>query len=344
VRNFLIANALYWIDQFHIDGLRVDAVASMLYLDYSRNDGEWSPNRFGGREHLEAIDFLREMNELVHEKYPGVITIAEESTAWPMVSRPTYMGGLGFSIKWNMGWMHDTLSYFQEDPIYRKYHHDRLTFSQLYAWSENFVLPFSHDEVVHLKRGMLDKMPGDLWQRFANLRLLYSYQYMHPGKKLLFMGSEFGQWTEWNAKGQLQWELCNYPTHSGIQHLIRDLNRIYREEEAMHFFDFDFQGFEWIDCHDSEQSVISFFRTSAKQKLVCVANFTPVPRESYRIGVPYPGKYREIFNSDSSHYGGSNLGNQGEIEATPTPWMGLPNSVELTIPPLAGLILRSCNP
>jgi len=260
VRNFLTASALYWIEEFHLDGLRVDAVASMLYLDYSREEGEWSPNQYGGREHIEAIEFLREVNEIVHQRFPGVITIAEESTAWPMVSRPTYMGGLGFSMKWNMGWMHDTLSYMEADPIYRKYNQDKLTFSQLYIWTENFVLPFSHDEVVHLKKSMLDKMPGDEWQRFANLRLLYAYQYAHPGKKLLFMGSEFGQWDEWNAKKPLDWMLLDFPNHQGIKQLVSDLNKLYREEKALNQFDFSAEGFQWIDCHDSEQSVLSFIR------------------------------------------------------------------------------------
>ncbi len=342
VRNFLIANALYWIEEFHIDGLRVDAVASMLYLDYSREDGQWTPNKYGGREHLEAIDFLREMNETVHRQHAGVMTIAEESTAWPMVSRPPYMGGLGFSMKWNMGWMHDTLSYFETDPIYRKYHHDKLTFSQLYIWSENFVLPFSHDEVVHLKKSLLDKMPGDVWQRFANLRLLYTYQYAHPGKKLLFMGSEFGQWTEWDAKSELDWPLLDAPEHQGVQRLVSDLNHLYREESALHRNDFENEGFSWIDCHDSEQSVLSFMRHNKDNPddcLICVFNFTPVPRLSYRIGVPAADSYRECLNSDSSWYGGSNTGNAGCIPVQNTPWMGFEHSLELTLPPLAGLIL-----
>jgi 1,4-alpha-glucan branching enzyme len=343
VRNFLVANALYWIEEFHIDGLRVDAVASMLYLDYSREDGDWTPNRYGGREHLEAIDFLREMNEAVHTGFPGVITVAEESTAWPMVSRPPYMGGLGFSMKWNMGWMHDTLSYMETDPIYRKYHHDKLTFSQLYLWSENFVLPFSHDEVVHLKKSMLDKMPGDVWQRFANLRLLYTYQYAHPGKKLLFMGSEFGQWTEWNAKTALDWPLMEVPDHQGVHKLVTDLNHLYSTEAALHETDFDHEGFQWIDCHDNEQSILSFIRRSRSNPddaLLCLFNFTPVPRLGYRIGVPAAGNYRECLNSDSGWYGGSNMGNAGCITAENIPWMGFEHSLELTLPPLGALFLK----
>ncbi len=344
VRNFLVANALYWIEEFHIDGLRVDAVASMLYLDYSREDGDWTPNEFGGREHLEAISFLKEMNEVVHSNFPGVITIAEESTAWPLVSRPPYMGGLGFSMKWNMGWMHDTLSYMETDPVYRKYHHDKLTFSQLYLWSENFVLPFSHDEVVHLKKSMLDKMPGDNWQRFANLRLLYAYQYAHPGKKLLFMGSEFGQWSEWDAKSSLQWALMDLPEHQGIHKLLTDLNQVYRQEAALYETDFSSDGFQWIDCHDSEQSVLSFIRRSKSNPddiLLCIFNFTPVPRLGYRIGTPPASHYVENLNSDSSWYGGSNTGNAGKIDVQNTAWMGFEHSIELTLPPLAALILKS---
>ena len=343
VRNFLVANALYWIEEFHIDGLRVDAVASMLYLDYSRREGEWVPNQYGGRENLEAISFLRELNEVVHARFPGAVTIAEESTAWPMVSRPTYMGGLGFSMKWNMGWMHDTLSYFQTDPIYRKYHHNQLTFSQLYLWTENFVLPFSHDEVVHLKKSMLEKMPGDPWQQFANLRLLYAYHYAHPGKKLLFMGGDFGQRAEWNATGQLEWPLLDVPAHQGLRKLVGDLNHLYTHEPALHQGDFLAESFQWIDCHDSEQSVLSFLRRShddPEELLVCVFNFTPVPRLGYRIGVPPARAYREVFNSDSVWYGGSNLGNAGRLEVQEQPWMGFEHSLELTLPPLAGLILK----
>ena len=343
VRNFLIANALYWIEEFHIDGLRVDAVASMLYLDYSRNEGEWTPNQYGGREHLEAISFLGELNEVLHQRFPGAVTIAEESTAWPMVSRPTYMGGLGFSMKWNMGWMHDTLGYFETDPIYRKYHHNQLTFSQLYLWTENFVLPFSHDEVVHLKKSMLDKMPGDPWQRFANLRLLYAYHYAHPGKKLLFMGGEFGQWREWDAGGELDWHLLDKPEHQGIRKVVSDLNHLYVHEPALHQTDFLADGFQWIDCHDNEQSVLSFIRRAHDDPddlLVCIFNFTPVPRLGYRIGVPEAAAYREVLNTDSVWYGGSNTGNAGRLEVQTTPWMGFEHSLELTLPPLAGLILK----
>ncbi|NOR51425.1 MAG: 1,4-alpha-glucan branching protein GlgB, partial [Gammaproteobacteria bacterium] len=341
VRNFLIASALYWIDCFHIDGLRVDAVASMIYLDYSRNEGEWVPNKFGGRENLEAIEFLKNMNELVHGNYPGVVTIAEESTSWPMVSRPTYMGGLGFSMKWNMGWMNDTLAYFESDPIYRKYQQEQLTFSQLYAWTENFVLPFSHDEVVHLKKSMLDKMPGDDWQQFANLRLLYAYQYAHPGKKLNFMGGEFGQWREWDAKSSLDWSLCDYSRHNGLQKLIGDLNSIYRSERSMHVNDFNAEGFQWIDCHDSEQSVLSFIRHGENERIICIFNFTPVPRPNYRIGVPTAEHYEEIFNSDSAHYDGSDMGNSGLIKVDQVPWMGFESSIQLTLPPLGALFLKA---
>jgi len=340
VRNFLIASALYWIDDFHIDGLRVDAVASMIYLDYSRQEGEWNPNKYGGNENLEAVEFLKEVNEIVHENYPGVVMIAEESTSWPMVSRPTYMGGLGFSMKWNMGWMNDTLSYFQNDPVHRKYHQDQLTFSQLYAWTENFVLPFSHDEVVHLKRSMLDKMPGDDWQRFANLRLLYAYQYAHPGKKLLFMGGEFGQWLEWDSKSSLDWSLCDYSRHNGLQKLVGDLNSIYKLERSLHINDFNAEGFQWIDCHDSEQSVLSFIRHGDNEQIVCIFNFTPVPRSNYRIGVPAAEHYEEIFNSDSAHYGGTDMGNSGLITVDKETWMGFECSLQLTLPPLGALFLK----
>ena len=343
VRNFLIANALYWIEEFHIDGLRVDAVASMLYLDYSRKDGEWLPNQYGGRENIEAIQFLREMNTLVHGRFPGVLTIAEESTAWPMVSRPVELGGLGFSMKWNMGWMNDNLSYIQKEPVYRKYQHNQLTFSQMYAWTENFVLPLSHDEVVHLKRSMLDKMPGDTWQRFANLRLFYAWQYAHPGKKLLFMGGEFGQWNEWSERGELDWQLLTFPAHDSVRKLLRDLNKLYRQEAALHDFDFNEQGFRWIDCHDADQSALSFVRQGrqADDQVVVLLNFTPVPRHRYRIGVPRDGAYREILNTDSEYYGGSNCGNGGEIHAQPQPWMGFEHSIEVTLPPLAGVFLKA---
>jgi len=342
VRNFLISNALFWIEKYHIDGLRVDAVASMLYLDYSRAPGEWIPNIYGGNENLEAIDFLKRFNEIVHGYHPGVLTIAEESTAWPMVSRPTYLGGLGFSMKWNMGWMHDTLEYFSKDPIFRKYHTNDLTFSFLYAFTENFILPFSHDEVVHGKRSMLDKMPGDMWQKFANLRALYGYMYGHPGKKLLFMGSEFGQWREWNFDESLDWHLLEYDSHKGLQRFVIDLNRIYKSEPALYELDFDWHGFEWIDFHDSDNSIISFIRRAKNPDdfLVFVFNLTPVPRFSYRIGVPRAGFYKEILNSDSKFYWGSNLGNGGGVSADDTPAHERPFSLNLTLPPLSVLIFK----
>jgi 1,4-alpha-glucan branching enzyme len=340
VRNFLISSALYWMEEFHIDGLRVDAVASMLYLDYSRNPGDWTPNIHGGNENLEAIDFLRRLNQLTHELHPGTLMLAEESTAWPMVSRPTWLGGLGFSMKWNMGWMNDTLAYMSKDPVYRKYSHDMLTFSQLYAFTENFVLPFSHDEVVHGKQSMLNKMPGDEWQRFANLRLLYVYMYTHPGKKLLFMGCEFGQGREWDHSVQLDWYVLEYAHHQGVQKLVRDLNRLYRESAALHQFDFEGRGFEWIDCHDSSQSVLTYLRRGEHDSLVVALNFTPVLRRDYRIGVPFPGVYREVLNSDSEYYAGSNQGNGSGIYAEPIPWMGRPHSIIITLPPLAGVVLK----
>ena len=342
VKNFLIANAVYWLDEFHIDGLRVDAVASMLYLDYSRKAGEWLPNQYGGRENLEAIAFMQEMNTVVHGYFPGVLTIAEESTSWPAVSRPVELGGLGFSMKWNMGWMNDNLRYIEQNPIHRKYHHNWLTFSQVYAYSENFVLPLSHDEVVHLKHSMLDKMPGDYWQAFANLRLFYAWQYAHPGKKLLFMGGEFGQWTEWNVKRELDWALCSFPAHDSIRHLLADLNRHYQTMPALHYYDFDSRGFSWIDCSDSDQSVLSLIRQSADgaEKILVILNFTPVPRYAYRIGVPAAGAYTEILNTDSAYYGGSNCGNAGWIGVQAQPWMGFEQSIELTLPPLAALFLK----
>jgi len=342
VSTFLLSNAMFLVENYHIDGFRVDAVASMLYLDYSRKEGQWVPNQFGGRENLEAVAFLKRFNELMHGEYPGVITLAEESTAWPMVSRPTYLGGLGFTFKWNMGWMHDTLEYFAKEPVHRKYHHNHLTFSLLYAFTENFILPFSHDEVVHGKRSMLDKMPGDLWQKFANLRLLYAYMWAHPGKKLLFMGSEFGQWNEWNCHESLDWHLTQWESHWKLQHLCRDLNRLYKTIGALHQIDFSWDGFQWIDLHDSDQSTISFLRKGRKpgDVVACVFNCTPVPRQGYRLGVPGPGLYREIFNSDSEAYGGSNLGNAGAVEAEPWAWQGQPYSVLITLPPLGGLYLR----
>ncbi len=344
VRNFLIANALYWLEEFHIDGLRVDAVASMLYLDYSRRAGEWLPNAYGGRENIEAIHFLRELNTEVHARFPGVLTIAEESTAWPAVSRPVELGGLGFSMKWNMGWMNDSLGYIEQDPVHRKYHHNQLTFSQMYAWTENFVLPLSHDEVVHMKKSLLDKMPGDAWQRFANLRLFYAWQYAHPGKKLLFMGGEFAQWNEWREAGQLDWELLRFPMHDGIRALLRDLNRLYRSEAALHDYDFDPRGFRWIDCHDADQSVLSLVRQGRKEsdRMVVLLNFTPVPRRGYRIGVPAASAWCEVFNSDSMYYGGGNLGNGAPIVVQNQPWMGFEQSIEVVLPPLGAIFLKPC--
>jgi 1,4-alpha-glucan branching enzyme len=340
VRNFLLASANYWLEEFHLDGLRVDAVASMLYLDYSREEGEWEPNRYGGRENLEAIEFLRNLNTLTLGRHPGTLTIAEESTAWPQVTRPTWVGGLGFSMKWNMGWMHDTLTYFSQDPVHRKYHHDQLTFGLMYAFSENFLLPFSHDEVVHGKLSLLSKMPGDEWQRFANLRLLYTYMYTYPGAKLLFMGCELGEPGEWRHHGQLSWELLNEAPHCGVQQLVGDLNRLYRGEASLHRGDFDGTGFEWIDCHDSTQSVLSYIRRDGEDFHVVVLNFTPIVRTEYRIGVPRGGRYREVFNSDSRFYGGSDVGNSLAISSEPLSWMGQRDSLTLTLPPLAALVLR----
>jgi len=338
VKSFLISSALFWLKEYHIDGLRVDAVASMLYLDYSRTD--WVPNKYGGRENLEAIDFLRELNIVVHGDAPGALIAAEESTAWPLVTRPTYLGGLGFDLKWNMGWMNDTLEYISEDPIHRRYHHDRLTFSMLYAFTENYVLPFSHDEVVHGKRSMLHKMPGDEWQKFANVRVLYTYLFTHPGKKLLFMGTEFAQGHEWDSAGVLDWWVLRYPVHAGVQRLVKDLNRLYHSSPELFAHEFEWQGFEWIDCHDAMQSILSFVRKAGEKFFVVVVNLTPVSRPAYRIGLPAPGRYEELLNSDSEFYGGSNLGNGGErLVAEPIPWMGRPWSLSLLLPPLAGIIL-----
>ena len=341
VVNFLLANGLFWLDRYHADGLRVDAVASMLYLDYSREEGEWVPNEFGGRENLEAIEFIRRLNAAAYGGNPGVATIAEESTSWPMVSRPAHLGGLGFGYKWNMGWMHDTLDYMSRDPIHRAHHHDRLTFGLLYAFSENFVLPLSHDEVVHGKRSLLGKMPGDRWQRFANLRAYYTFMFGHPGKKLLFMGAEFAQEREWNHDTSLDWHLLADPAHAGVQRLVRDLNALYRATPALHARDCDANGFEWIDASDSANSVLSFLRKGGPEHEIAmiVVNFTPVPRQNYRIGVPAPGFYREALNSDAAMYGGSNLGNAGGVVAEPVPWHGRANSISLTLPPLGGLIL-----
>jgi len=342
VRNFLVSNALFWFDKFHIDGIRVDAVASMIYLDYSREEGEWIPNQYGGRENLDAIGFVKQLNEQSHLQHPGVLTIAEESTAWPGVSKPTYLGGLGFSLKWNMGWMNDTLDYMRHEPIHRKYHHDELTFSLIYAFHENFILPISHDEVVHGKGAMLDKMPGDLWQKFANLRLLYSYMWTHPGKKLLFMGGDIGQWNEWDYDTSLQWDLMQWESHQGLQKCVADLNRLYRNESSLHELDFDGGGFEWIDCHDHEDSTLSYLRKSkdADDFAIVCSNFTPVPRYNYRLGVPRLGWYEEIFNSDSAYYTGSNLGNYPGVEAEDYSSHGRPASLLLTLPPLATVVFK----
>ncbi|OBS10914.1 1,4-alpha-glucan branching protein GlgB [Acidihalobacter prosperus] len=341
VRNFLISSAMFWVEEFHIDGLRVDAVASMLYLDYSREAGDWLPNKFGGNENLEALDFLRELNATVQGNHPGVLITAEESTAWPQVTRPPDLGGLGFAMKWNMGWMHDILQYFGKDPIHRHFHHDQLTFGLLYAFTENFVLPFSHDEVVHGKRSLLYRMPGDEWQRFANLRLLYAFMYTYPGKKLLFMGCEFGQGSEWNFDAQLDWYVTQYAHHQGVRALVSDLNRLYRDNAPLHRQDFEWQGFEWIDCHDAAQSVISFMRKDdAGRHLLVVCNFTPIPRQQYRLGTPHHGVYREKFNSDSTYYGGTNTGNPPLMQTEPTPWMGRERSLSLQLPPLGLLVLE----
>jgi 1,4-alpha-glucan branching enzyme len=342
VRNFLLASANYWLEEFHLDGLRVDAVASMLYLDYSRNPGEWAANLYGGRENLEAIDFLRELNTLTLGQHPGILTIAEESTAWPQVTRPTWVGGLGFSIKWNMGWMHDTLHYMALEPIYRQYHHDQLTFGLMYAFTENFLLPFSHDEVVHGKRSLLSKMPGDEWQRFANLRLLYTYLYTYPGAKLLFMGCELGEPGEWQHHGQVSWELLEETPHRGLQQIVGDLNRLYRSEPSLHRNGFDASGFEWIDCHDSTQSVLSYLRWDGADFHIVILNFTPVVRTDYCIGVPRAGRYREVLNSDSRFYGGSDVGNGPDITSEPMNWMRRENAIRLTLPPLGALVLKLC--
>ncbi|NOR41560.1 MAG: 1,4-alpha-glucan branching protein GlgB, partial [Gammaproteobacteria bacterium] len=340
VKNFLLSSAIYWLEEFHIDGLRVDAVASMLYHDYSREAGEWLPNVYGGRENLEAVNFLRELNTVTHAEYPGSMMIAEESTAWPGVSRPVDGGGLGFSMKWNMGWMHDSLRYMQYDPVHRKFHHNDLTFGLLYAYTENFVLPFSHDEVVHGKQSMLYKQAGDDWQQFANLRLLYTYMFAFPGKKLLFMGGEIAQGHEWNFDASIEWHLLDYEHHRGMQTLVGDLNRLYRHNTELHQFDFSADGFEWIESDGSNQSILSFLRKDGDKTFVIVLNFTPVPRHDYRVGLPAAGNYLELFNSDSSYYGGSNLGNSGRIIADDTPCHGRPHSLSLTLPPLGGVILK----
>lgn len=361
VRSFLISNGLFWLDKYHVDGLRLDAVASMLYLDYSRKKGEWIPNEYGGNENIQAINFLRSFNKEVYQNFPDVQTIAEESTAWPMVSRPTYVGGLGFGMKWDMGWMHDTLEYMSKDPVHRKYHHDRLTFRLLYAFHENFVLSLSHDEVVHGKGSLVSKMPGDDWQKFANLRLLLGYMFVQPGKKLLFMGGEFGQWQEWDHQKSLDWHLLEYQPHAGIQNLVKDLNMLYRSEPTLHELDFCPQGFEWIDCNDSQNSVISFLRKSGgwsdsgesgilstkntntkttKDIIVAVFNFTPVPRYNYKIGMPCGGYWEEILNSDAREYGGSGIGNLGGVVTFHEPFHGRPCSANITLPPLAVVLFK----
>jgi 1,4-alpha-glucan branching enzyme len=342
VRSFLFSSAMFWLDKYHADGLRVDAVASMLYRDYSRQNGQWIPNKFGGRENLEAIDFLKKLNEEAYKAFPDIQMTAEESTAWPMVSKPTYIGGLGFGMKWNMGWMHDTLYYMGKDPIHRKYHHNELTFSLLYAFSENYVLPLSHDEVVHGKRSLVNKMPGDDWQRLANLRLLYTYQFTHPGKKLLFMGGEFAQWSEWAHDKALDLDLSAFDRHKGILQLVRDLNRCYASVKALHEFDFDGKGFEWIDFKDWEHSVISYLRKGSDptEVVLVVCNFTPIPRQKYRVGVPQSGFWKEILNSDASLYGGGNLGNCGGVESRNEACFGKKQSLQLTLPPLGAVVFR----
>ncbi|MBS1852971.1 MAG: 1,4-alpha-glucan branching protein GlgB [Acidobacteria bacterium] len=342
VRSFLMSSAMFWLDKYHVDGLRVDAVASMLYLDYSRKAGEWLPNEYGGRENLEAIGFLRRMNEEAYKEHPEIQTMAEESTSWPMVSRPTHLGGLGFGLKWDMGWMHDTLAYFSQDPIHRKYHHNQLTFRMLYSFHENFVLPLSHDEVVHGKGSLIGKMPGDEWQRFANLRLLYGYMFAQPGKKLLFMGDEFGQVREWAHDSSLEWHVLQYPLHRGVQFWVEQLNRLYRQEPGLHQLDTDPAGFEWVDCNDSAASTISLLRKSKNPRdtILAVFNFTPVPREEYRIGVPIGGYWRELLNSDAKDYAGSGLGNGGGAMAEAKRAHGRPFSLSITLPPLGALFFK----
>jgi len=342
VRNFLVANALFWFDKYHIDGIRVDAVASMLYLDYQRKPGEWVPNQYGGRENIEAADFLRQMNHVIFSYFPGILSIAEESTTWPMVSWPTYVGGLGFNLKWNMGWMHDMLDYFHMDPWFRQFHQNNITFSIMYAFSENFMLAFSHDEVVHGKSAMIGKMPGDEWQKYANLRCLYTYMYTHPGKKTLFMSNEFGQWNEWNVWGDLEWHLLQYEPHQKLKHFVSKLNEFYKSEPALYTQDFSYDGFEWIDCNDNRHSVVSFIRQSKDPEdyVITVCNFTPQPHAHYRVGVPEPGFYRELFNSDSREYGGSNMGNLGGKWADEWSFHGRPYSIDLCLPPLGVLVLK----
>jgi 1,4-alpha-glucan branching enzyme len=343
VRNFLLSNALFWLEEYHVDGLRVDAVASMLYLDYSRQSGEWIPNAFGGRENLDAITFLQQLNSLTHGQHPGTMTVAEESTSWPGVTRPAHLGGLGFTYKWNMGWMHDMLEYVSKDPVHRRWSHNLITFSMLYAYTENFVLPFSHDEVVHGKGALLDKLPGDAWQKYAMLRTLYGFMYGHPGKKLLFMGCEFGQWREWNHDGSLDWHLLDDPAHAGLKRYVQALNWHYHAEPALHELDFDPAGLRWVDCNDNENSVVSLVRygRQGREPVVMVFNFTPVPRPGYLVGVPDPGYYEERLNSDSAIYGGSNLGNGGGVRSEPTPAHGFEQSIRVTVPPLGCLLLKN---
>lgn len=342
VSNFLISSGLFWLDKYHIDGLRVDAVASMLYLDYGRNSGEWAPNKYGGNENLEAINFVKKFNELTHKYHKGSMTIAEESTAWTGVTKPTYLGGLGFTFKWNMGWMNDTLEYIQKDPVHRKYHHDKVTFGLIYAFSENYVLVLSHDEVVHGKCSMLDKMPGDRWQKFANLRSYYGFQYTHPGKKLIFMGGEIGMWNEWWEERSIDWHLLNYEPHKKLQIFLRDLNNLYKKEAALYQFDYHWSSFEWIDSHDADNNVFSYIRRAKvpDDYLVIVLNFSPVPRYDYRVGVPDKRYFKEILNSDSQIYYGSNIGNIGGVSAEDHSWQGRPFSIKLTLPPLSILILK----
>jgi len=342
VQSFLISNALFWLDKYHVDGLRVDAVASMLYLDYGRKEGQWIPNRYGGKENIDAIHFLRLLNERVYADHPDAIMIAEESTSWPQVSRPTYVGGLGFGLKWNMGWMHDVLDYMSQDPVFRSFHQNEITFSLVYAFAENFILPFSHDEVVYGKGSMLRKMPGDDWQKFANLRLLYGFMFGHPGKKLLFMGDEFGQWSEWNHDTSLDWHLLEQPSHTGLRRWLRDLNTLYRGEPLLHETDFDPAGFEWVDCKDYERSIVSFLRRGRNQEnhLLFVCNFTPVVRQNYRVGVPWEGHWKEILNSDAPLYGGSGQGNFGGLSTVPLPIHGRPYSLNMTLPPLGIVVFQ----
>jgi len=343
VRSFLISSAMFWLDKYHVDGIRVDAVASMLYLDYSRKEGEWIPNKFGGRENLEAVSFLKTLNEAIYTEHPDVQTIAEESTAWPMVSKPTYVGGLGFGLKWDMGWMHDTLEYMRKDPVHRKYHHDRITFRMIYAFHENFVLPLSHDEVVHGKGSLMNQMAGDDWQKFANLRMLYADMFAQPGKKLLFMGDELAQWREWNHDSSVDWNLLVYGPHEGMQSLVSRLNALYRDEPALHEHDADPNGFEWIDCHDADNSALSFLRKSkdGRQVIAAVFNFTPVPRVDYRVGVPRGGRWAEILNTDAAEYGGSGVGNLGGVDAEAVPMHGRPHSLKITLPPLGAVFFKS---